>query len=448
MNNEPVWKGALDKTRQRLAGLVGRGAVGPETSPPDASTGFQAMKDSDPTAQTSESTAAERAAGENLATGHANPEGGKVSPDPGNTAAASDKNGVAWSALPPDVNNIVAEHLVAGADNPLETARDSSNFSRATGQFAPNSVRKLNEYGRLANEIFDTVIPEGEFPDPGPMPSLPAELAALDPWDDWTDEQSRRGREAMGDWKPADTHFRIDAVQPVLKFVPEGKKTELAAKICRIRDDGDRAATIAVASKELDDLGPKACSTLIDGAINIFRNHAADDPRGHFAVDSIVRAKAYLRPEHISQMSEIVAQERPGDRQFFPHDRSVQESINHRFTSLRPAIAAAPFGRNSNAPAATQISKEVAELRIDLEETSRIERQDLRFNAIADVARATSKNHDLARKEFEITLHGKTPGDHWEQRGYLNSSKTSSSDSARRAELMNRTRGQVEGLDR
>ncbi|MBY5775488.1 hypothetical protein HFN63_36900 [Rhizobium leguminosarum] len=411
MNDKPVWKRALNKTRQRLAGLVGRGAVGPETSPPDASTGFQAMKDSDLTAQTSESTAAERAAGENLATGHANPEGGKVSPDPGNTAAASDKNGVAWSALPPDVMNIVAEHLVAAADNPLETARDTSIFSRATGQFAPNSVRKLNEYGRLANEIFDTVIPEGEFPDPGPRPSLPAdleaELDALDPWD-WTDEQSRRESEAMGDWKPASTHFRIYAVQPVLKFVPEGKKTELAAKICRIRDDGDRAGTIAAASYELDDFGPKACSTLIDGAIDILRNYAADDHCGHLAVNSIFRAKVYLLPEHISQISEIVAQERPGDRQFFPHDRSVWESINHHFTSSRQAFTA-PSGRNSDAPAEAQISKEVAELRIDFKETSRIEREDLRFNAIEDVARATAKNHDLAGKEFEITRHGQTP---------------------------------------
>lgn len=36
MKDQPVWKRALNEARRRLAGLVGRGAVGAEESQPES----------------------------------------------------------------------------------------------------------------------------------------------------------------------------------------------------------------------------------------------------------------------------------------------------------------------------------------------------------------------------------------------------------------------------
>ena len=122
MDDKPIWKRALNKTRQRLAGLVGRGAAVPERPSPDASTGFQ--------------------------------------------------------ELPPEIMEKVVKNLAtADPDDSRATARNLNNLrqsSRGMRNFVDNtpSVGRfsatLNEAGRLAKDLHERTYPKNGLPEVDP----------------------------------------------------------------------------------------------------------------------------------------------------------------------------------------------------------------------------------------------------------------------------------------
>ena len=130
MNDQPAWKYVLNKTRQRLAGLVGRGVVGAERSPPDASTGFQ--------------------------------------------------------ELPPEIMEKVVKNLAtADLDDLRATARNLNNFrqaSRGTREFVDStpSVGRfsatLNQAGQLAKDLQERTYPRNGLPEVGPDLGMHEEL--------------------------------------------------------------------------------------------------------------------------------------------------------------------------------------------------------------------------------------------------------------------------------
>ena len=129
MNDKPAWQRALNKTRQRLAGLVG--AFVPEKSSPDASTGFQ--------------------------------------------------------DLPPEIMEKVVKNLATpDPDKVRATARNLNNLrqtSRGTRDFVDNtsSVGRfsatLNEAGRLAIDLHEKTYPKNGLVEVDPNFGMREELS-------------------------------------------------------------------------------------------------------------------------------------------------------------------------------------------------------------------------------------------------------------------------------